>query len=281
MGHLALGGVRAGANDDTASSAVTWADWTSTAAATNGFTATSAVTWANWTSAAAGAADPMTAGLILDLAADFGVTQSGNAISAWLDQSSNARSFAQATTANKPTYVTNAYGTTVAGGTPTLPAVRGNSDRARYLQSTAGSDPSTATLIAVFTKTALGSTYVLDNSASRQAVIENFSGTSKVEWYDDGGVNRFTFTTSPSSGLNQYAVTMTGVAGTYTGYLNNSQVFSGTETLGPLKIQGVLGLAGSAGTDGDLVQLRMFSSVLSAGDLTAQYNYLKQKWGTN
>lgn len=197
----------------------------------------------------------------------------------WLDSSSAAKHYGQASAGNRPTYKTN-----IVNG---LPVVRFATDDSLVQDPDARTLAVANTLIIVCSPSTSTDDYILGGSGTEgvPAIISGFSSKA-FEYYNSvsGTGERETFQAS-ASGFHILTVTRTDDTGNVVGYYDGTQVFStGVNTSRDwdgLFIQEIGANGNASGSDpfnGDIAEIIHYASVLSGGDLTTVHNYLGSKY---
>ena len=223
-------------------------------------------------------------GCVLWLRADLGITQSGGLVSAWNDESGGARNFTQATGANQPTFVTNAF-----NGYNGIQFDGTNS----FMQFTSWGTTGIKTIIAVF----------LDNgtSVNESCLFNTSTGTGggaglvydTTGWGADGvsassSNSAFITETSLNNTYNVVAVTYDSSGSTFntTAYLNGKKntTFTGTS----VSVNAIVGTANlgfrNDGTatrkfNGTILELAIYSGELTSGQITSVSKFMATRYG--
>lgn len=232
----------------------------------------------------ASAFDPLDLSPVLWLKADAGTYQSsgGSAATAdtdpvgqWQDQSGNARHFEQATAGRRPQLRTG-----VQNG---LPVVRGDGSDDYLI----GPD-----FLTGFT---VGEIYLVVKAAAdppssefesglydfgSAAVSTHYPYTDNTV-YDDFGTNTRKSTGNPSLSLGSFRVyNVVSTASEWTSYLDGVQHYTtGTNTVGWTTEPRLFRAVDTYYFKGDIGEVLLFSSALSAGDRTDLLGYLQDRWG--
>lgn len=209
-------------------------------------------------------------GMVLWYRADLGVTLNGSDVSAWADQSASGYNAAQGTSAQQPAFV--------ASGQNSMPTLRGHTNASRI--DVAGMvAPTAMTLFLVLSRTTLSNKYPLCSDAQSNGIIENFTANT-LEWFNGNGTDRITFAETRTAGYHIATATQTN-GGALTIYYDGAQAATKATAAANLRAVGFLfGAAGSVtnGTDGDIPELIVFNSVLSAADRAYVHNYLASRY---
>jgi len=203
--------------------------------------------------------------------ASLGVTKDGsNNISAVADQV-GGHNAAEGTGANQQLWVASA-----SNG---MPAARGNADGARALLMTGAALSGSGTIVFAFTKSTRASTYMLRGASDQSSsIIENFSGNA-LEWFNNNGVDRATFSSNPAAGAHVVSVVQTD-GSSCVGRYDGTQVFSITPTAAitsPTIIGNLSTLTN--GSNGDWMQLAVFNRALQLPELNRYQKYLGFLYG--
>jgi hypothetical protein len=228
----------------------------------------------------------VTSGLVLRMHAEAGVATSGSNVTSWTDQSATAAVFSQATGANQPTYVANAY--------VGKHCVRFNGS-SQYLTAAAVVSALNLTQYTVLTVSRPSSL-----SAADQRVFSNIDGTAhtgfaigysnfpRYRWtYGDGAtlwgptggtpstsaLHSFGFTAVPTGSIRETTyVDMTAV------------VTDGVTPVGNANIAPAIGTInttpGSNLLNGDICEILVYNRVLTSGELASLKTDFNTAWGT-
>lgn len=203
--------------------------------------------------------------LKLWLKADSLALSNGAAVTAWSGSGGTIYNATAGGTA--PVFVTNAYNS--------RPAIRFSGASNLALSSPW---PATVTMILVATPSSVLNTYLLygDDNLRHPTIASNFAGRAYEYFYSTGSlVDRSTFQLT-ASGLN--VLTFAQNASSYQLYFNTEQQ-SNSSVIIPL-VGNLSGISHSVNPySGDVVELIVFNSILSAQDRYAVECYLLQKYG--
>jgi hypothetical protein len=152
----------------------------------------------------------------------------------------------------------------------------GNADGKRFMTCTSFAAATSQTILLAFSPSSLASTYLVELT-SGAGLIENFT-TGLVEYYNPS--DRYTLASSPSAGVHVLAVSQVN-GGALIGYFDGVQSFSHTATATNKTPIAIGYTAGSNGTNGDILELLVFTSALGASSIIEASDLLLRKWGTS
>jgi hypothetical protein len=198
------------------------------------------------------------------------ITLVSTKVAAWTPKVGAGITVDQSTDANRPTYVASAING--------LPAVRGSSTD-KFLNVAGMSAPTAATVFLVLTRTTNATTYVISGAGGAFGIIENFTADT-LEWFNGSGTDRLTFAGTRTAGAHIAAVTQTN-GGALTLYYDGAQVATkGTAGSNLVAVASLIGRPGGVnGTTGDIPEMIVYSSVLSATNRGKVTNYLARRYG--
>lgn len=224
-------------------------------------------------------------GVDAHLDANKGVTAVATAVGTWVDQSANARSFGQATGANKPTQVAAVFGS--------LPCIRMTPQQwvrlATKITQAAGrsvfwvgkwtsadaaaADTNNTPLTVVGDST--GGVYTCVGASAATVALQQFSAGptlyTKGSGLNDGNARLVGWTHDHTSGDAKAYVGATQ-AGTTAAAIGYQTGFNGYDSIG-------VGFGDVDGFAGDLGAVVIVNGVISGGDLTKLYAWSQQRFG--
>jgi hypothetical protein len=219
---------------------------------------------------------------------------SSNIVSGWNDLTATARNATQSTVAYQPTRVTG-----VLNG---LPVVRFGQSTTKALSFSNVLANSTYTLFFVTnTSTDIISTgpsgpilAAGSGSAGSDGVL-NYGGNwtvsvanERIYWATRGNRGLAYTAADISSGGHTYTITLNAPSSTGSISLDNSALsltsfnggFNSTNYAAGFDVLGNNQIGSAEGFQGDIGEMIYYPSVLSGGDISTIFNYLKTKWGT-
>ncbi len=214
-----------------------------------------------------------------------GVTASAGAVGTWTDQSANARSFTQATGANKPTQVSSVFGS--------LPAIRFTATKwVRLAATEVQASGRSVFFVGKWTSSDATETdtnnvplTIVGDSTGAVYCAAGCSGQSIAYQQYIAGNNKYTRGTSLNDGTTRLlgwthstpgdeAKAYSGtsqIGATTTGATYNTS-FNGYDSIGASQ-------ADVDGFDGDLGAVIVVAAVISAGDMTKLHKWAQQRFG--
>jgi hypothetical protein len=214
-------------------------------------------------------------GLTAWLKADAGTstTTDGVGIATWSDQSGSANDATQATGAAQPLYKT-----AIQNG---LPIVRFDKVQSRFFgMPTLAALTAGTVFIVVATATDPGSG---DNTGLWKLGTSGdmfFPFTDGIVYDDCGSTVRKT-TVNPTPALTAFHVyEVSSAAGAWTNWLDGAQLFTTATNTVAFSATPTLGKTAAQFFSGDIGELLIYNSALSAGNRQSVEAYLKAKWGT-
>jgi len=213
-----------------------------------------------------------------EMVADGNAAADGDAVATWTDHSGTSNNATQSTAANKPIYKTN-----IVNGKPVI-RCNADSGTAQYML-TANNDPtnpSTRIVVAKNTSSVAGYGYrcALDVDPTTQSMlVTNPATTGSGTWRAYAGA----YLNSTVDAATTFKIAAAGLNGASSYIRVNGAVTSGNT--GAQEATGKTSIGGSSSGDtqnswtGDIAEVLIYNSQLTAGDAARVESYLAAKYG--
>lgn len=204
------------------------------------------------------------------------ITSSGGAVSQWTDKIASA-AFTQATGANRPS-----TGVSTLNGLNVLSFTRTSGTVGQWLAVTGiSSVPQPVTICYVAKLTTYDRTQGYNVFASNSSVRALYHATSRDDWSILGATPQL-FGGVSGNGVIMTTSIINGASSS--ARLNKSLVISGTTGATGIATNAVVGAANVSGTlnpwSGDIAEILVYPSPLSATQIDMAEDYLRNKWAT-
>lgn len=224
--------------------------------------------WRRATSNSGGYSPKSVAALRMWLAPNMGQTVVSSKLTAWADQSGNGNNW---TAHNAGPQFTNTL-----NGLPTV----GGASNTEYIIG-----PTTATIMGAATQGEWMMVIAAPDNTSNQPFLNTWGSSTNCYHKFSGSIyDDFCSTTRQnfaSAGSTPYVFGASSINGNWTAYLNGSQAFTtGTNTFTKAAVnQTFVGAPGFTAWLGQLGEVIVYGTVLSAGDRAALVAWLRARWG--
>jgi hypothetical protein len=177
-------------------------------------------------------------------------------------------SIAQGTDANRPDYVASAV-----NGQPGIQA-----SATKWLTVSSMSAPTATTMFFALSPSSLSQTYHISGNSGGFGIIHRFSGSS-LEWFNGSGTDRLTFVSTWTSGAGIATATQTN-GSALTLYWNGTQAATkATAGANLVAFEELCNYSAlSHGSDGYLLEVLVFNSVLSSTNRSRVHRYLGTRY---
>lgn len=189
--------------------------------------------------------------------------------SAWADQSGGGNNFTQATASLRPRFTPGTY-----AGKPAITGARTSQLTNAGLTSPA----SAGTIVLTLSPSAVEAYACTGSNSNTSSIIQHFTGSS-LEWFNAGGTDRATLSTSPSAGLHQVIISQTnGVS--CVGYFDGVQAFSLTPTGIIGYVVNLFSESNDFGWPSDIVECIQYSIAVTPTQAAQLHAYSRSFWNT-